>query len=96
MCLVPAPQGRHKLFPRRLFKGLGGTTSDVNANILSICFMIMMVMMVTMTTLMSMMLMMITMMMIMMMTMMMMVVVTILAVAPIVMHFRWQARCSIV
>ena len=23
VCLVPAAQGRHKLFPRRLFKGLG-------------------------------------------------------------------------
>ena len=28
MCLGPAAQGRHKLFPRRLFKGLGGGNSE--------------------------------------------------------------------
>ena len=76
MCLGPAAQGRHKLFPRGLFKGLGGTASDINVHILSMCFMIMMVMMMTMTTLMSRMIMMM-MMVIMMMKMMMMMMMVV-------------------
>ena len=29
VCLGPAAQGRYKLFPRRLFKGLGGTMKEM-------------------------------------------------------------------
>ena len=29
VCLGPAAQGRQKLFPRRLFKGLGGTMKEM-------------------------------------------------------------------
>ena len=33
VCLVPAAQGRHKLFPRSLFEGLGGTTREINIKV---------------------------------------------------------------
>ena len=57
-----------------MFKELRGAASDINAHILSMCFMIMMSMLMTVTTLMSRMIMMMMMVIMMMMMMMMMVV----------------------